>query len=71
MPSNPQSSRSSRVSRAGSAPAGTPSTSAYEFMTERAPPSRIAVSNGGRITSANSRGPMETGAWLRAAFEAE
>ncbi|GLP64919.1 hypothetical protein TUSST3_15390 [Streptomyces sp. TUS-ST3] len=38
-------------------------------MTERAPPSRIAVPNGGRITSANSLGPMETGAWLRAALE--
>ena len=36
---------------------GTPSISAYEFMTERAPPSRIAISNGGSRTSASSRGP--------------
>lgn len=37
---------------------------------ERAPPSRMAVSNGGRMTSAISRGPMLTGAWLRPAREA-
>ena len=37
-------------------------------MTERAPPSRIAISNGIRITSRSVRGPIETGAWLRAAM---
>ena len=67
----PHSSRSTPVSSAGSAPTGTPSISAYEFITDRAPPSRTAVSNGGRIRSRSSRGPIDTGAWLRAAREAE
>ena len=40
-------------------------------MTERAPPSRIAISNGGSSTSRSARGPIATGAWLRAACEAE
>ncbi|MNW50433.1 hypothetical protein D3C74_278860 [compost metagenome] len=40
-------------------------------MTERTPPSRTAISNGGRITSARSRVPIETGAWLRPPREAE
>lgn len=40
-------------------------------MTERAPPSRTAISNGGRMTSASSRGPSGAGAWLRAPREAE
>jgi len=40
-------------------------------MTERAPPSITAISNGGRNTSASSRGPAETGAWFRPAREAE
>ena len=39
-------------------------------MTERAPPSRIAISNGSRITSRSVRGPIDTGAWLRAASDA-
>ena len=39
-------------------------------MTERAP-ARSAISNGGNSTSAISRGPMETGAMLRPAREAE
>ena len=45
--------------------------SVYAFITERAPPSRIAISNGGSSTSARSRGPIDTGARLRPAFEAE
>jgi hypothetical protein len=40
-------------------------------MTDRAPPSSTAISNGGSTTSANSRGPMATGARLRPAREAE
>ncbi|GAB3998468.1 hypothetical protein GCM10029992_24350 [Glycomyces albus] len=40
-------------------------------MTDLVPPSRTAISNGGRMTSANSLGPMGTGAWLRAPREAE
>jgi hypothetical protein len=59
------------VSSQWSAPAGTPSTSAYEFMTEPAPASATAISNGGRITSSSSRRPIDTGPWLRAAREAE
>jgi len=39
-------------------------------MTERAL-ARSAISNGTRITSANSRQPMPTGAMLRAARDAE
>jgi hypothetical protein len=40
-------------------------------MTDRAPPSRSAISNGISTTSANSRGPIDTGAWLRPEREAE
>ena len=40
-------------------------------MTLRAPPSRTAISNGGSSTSASSRRPIETGARLRPAREAE
>lgn len=40
-------------------------------MTEPAPPSRTAISNGGRSTSATSRGPACTGARLRPAREFE
>jgi hypothetical protein len=40
-------------------------------MTARAPPSRIAISNGGSTTSASSRRPIATGAMLRPAREAE
>jgi len=50
---------------------GTPSISAYECITERAPPSRIAISNGISSTSAISRAPACTGAKLRPAREAE
>ncbi len=39
-------------------------------MTDRAP-ARSAISNGGSSTSASSRGPMETGAMLRPARDAE
>jgi hypothetical protein len=67
----PHSSRSSPVSSRGSAATGTPSISAYECMTERAPPSRIASSKGGSSTSASSRGPTATGARFRAPREAE
>lgn len=40
-------------------------------MTDRTPLSRTAISNGGSTTSANSRPPMDTGARLRPAREAE
>ncbi len=40
-------------------------------MTERAPPSTMAVSNVGRIMSISSRRPIGTGPWLRAARAAE
>ncbi len=59
------------MSSAGSAAAGTPSISAYECITERGPPSRTAISNGGRITSAISRTPARTGERFRAPAEAE
>jgi hypothetical protein len=59
------------VSSHGSAAAGTPSTSEYEFITEPAPAVAMAVSNDGRITSMSSRRPIDTGPWLRAAREAE
>ena len=59
------------MSSHGSAPAGTPSTSEYEFITEPTPASRTAISNGGRMTSSSSRRPIGTGPWLRAALEAE
>ena len=48
-----------------------PSMSVYEFITDRTPLSRIAISNGGSSTSASSRAPIDTGARLRPPFEAE
>jgi hypothetical protein len=71
VPVKPHWSRSSSVSSHGSAPAGTPSTSEYEFITEPAPAARIAVSKLGRITSMSSRRPIGTGPWLRADRAAE
>ena len=71
MPSKPQVSRSSPVSSDASAAVGTPSMSVYAFMTERGRPSRSTISNGASSTSASSRGPTDTGARLRPAFDAE
>lgn len=54
----------------GSAADGTPSISAYDCMTERAPPSMRAISKGGRMTSASSLAPARTGERLRAPADA-
>ncbi|GAA3142637.1 hypothetical protein GCM10020001_076940 [Nonomuraea salmonea] len=59
------------MSRLSSAATGTPSISAYEFITERAPPSRSAISNGGSTTSASSLAPIGTGARFLPPLEAE
>jgi|HubBroStandDraft_2_1064218.scaffolds.fasta_scaffold513761_2 hypothetical protein len=46
-------------------------TGVSDGITERAPPSRSAIPNGTSITSANSRGPVLTGARLRPVRDAE
>ena len=50
---------------------GATAEQAIAFMTDRGRPSRNTISNGGSMTSARSRAPIDTGARLRPARDAE
>ena len=54
-PVKPQSRLSLSVSRKRLCVAGAPSTELYALITERAPPSRTAASNGGKNRSSSAR----------------